>query len=1419
MANKKNEQKYVSPSKLSSFLENLKDIFAGTGHKHAISDVTNLQSELNNKASTSHGIHVSYSTVAPVMDGTANAGSAETIARSDHKHPTDTSRASQSDLNALKDSVSKKSDSNHGHSTASTLNDGFMSKDMVAKLNNIENNANNYTLPSAGASLGGVKTGGDVSIVAGEITVNDDSHNHVIGNIDGLQSTLDGKVPTSRTINGKALTANVSLSASDVGADSKGSADAALSSAKTYANQVKNDLLNGAGEAYDTLKELGDLIDDNKTAIDVLETVASNKSDKGHSHDLNAMINTLSTGSSAPTDADYYISQYAGGGTSTTTYHRRPMSALWTWIKNKADGIYQPKGSYETAGAAGSALSEAKAYTDKIASGKSNTSHTHKYASSATIGGSADSAVKLDSSAGSTTQPIFFKDGKPVATTYALNKTVPSDAKFSDTTYSNASTSSAGLMSIEDKIKIDGIDAGANKTTIDSALSDTSTNPVQNKVVNSKFNSLNTAINEKMDKVNPVGSGTFSFGREDSSTIGQRSVVLGSNATAAGKDSVVLGRKGKAISDYSTSIGYGNTVSGQNGVAIGVNSTVSSGNGISIGSGNTVSEWNSVAIGASVTSSGSNSVAMGASTKAGGLGSFASGYSTEATGGAQTVLGSYNVPDEAPTSETLKSENLVIVGNGDIDAETPTNSNAHTLDWDGNAWFAGDVYVGSTSGTNKDSGSKRLSTEEFVEETVDELFDEEVQTGLSTIAWDGDVGNRDYYTFSSDVTSTTTISEILCKMSSIVPTLDDILTKPTGYSLTLSLISKDGDTISEEDIIVNNEDSNFDVKNDSSGYISISYTGGNIIDSGGVYIVQYDGTDIGAGSDDCIIVDRGIYFSDIKISERSADTDKYARCYCSSFTLTDYNGLTIANGDGKKHLKEEYLSILEVPEAQNSSDSPDTITWDGSTDGKEFIDITSFASNEDIEFAAFCYMCECDISESDLQNGVSATMYAKGKQQTIKFEAGDTSWYSITDSGLIGLVEVFVIYVPVDNFTSSDLENITFPKKGIYFYKTSSKTDGDIYVSSFKLNEYDGFVIESQMQPKIKEEYLPLLTATNPDTATWDGTIDDENSIIIEQEDSSVFGLHRISSSIPTVDDLNRGFTVVIDYLGNKITLTQDDYTINSDDTTGVISAQCSDNNFATFVIVPEDNLVVEDISISKRGVYVILFRESGIGLFISSFSINGYSEFGGNKLKKSYLPTHEHSLGDISGLATIMENIDTNISAKANKADLTSHVNNKSNPHGVTLGQLGLSVTKTELGYLSGATSSIQKQLDNKTNVTLLWENTSYSDDFPAQNVTIDNLSNYQFIIAFCNYSTTTSNQTISAVIPFGQTYRMFHISNISSEDYVPLFVARDIVVGQTDNVINFGSCMSKNNTTTTKNTDSRLIPRKIYGVSGILG
>ncbi len=58
-----------------------------------------------------------------------------------------------------------------------------------------------------------------------------------------------------------------------------------------------------------------------------------------------------------------------------------------------------------------------------------------------------------------------------------------------NTTYSDATQSAHGLMTAADKKKLDGIAAGATKVAVDSALSATSTNPVQNKAVKAALDS------------------------------------------------------------------------------------------------------------------------------------------------------------------------------------------------------------------------------------------------------------------------------------------------------------------------------------------------------------------------------------------------------------------------------------------------------------------------------------------------------------------------------------------------------------------------------------------------------------------------------------------------------------------------------------------------------------------------------------------------------------------------------------------------------------------------------------------------------------------------------------------------------------------------------------------------------------------
>lgn len=75
------------------------------------------------------------------------------------------------------------------------------------------------------------------------------------------------------------------------------------------------------------------------------------------------------------------------------------------------------------------------------------------------------------------------------------DKTEVDDKLSTKANNSLVTQSSNGLMSSTDKVKLDGIATGANKTTVDTALSSTSTNPVQNKVIYSAIGDIKTALN------------------------------------------------------------------------------------------------------------------------------------------------------------------------------------------------------------------------------------------------------------------------------------------------------------------------------------------------------------------------------------------------------------------------------------------------------------------------------------------------------------------------------------------------------------------------------------------------------------------------------------------------------------------------------------------------------------------------------------------------------------------------------------------------------------------------------------------------------------------------------------------------------------------------------------------------------------
>ena len=125
------------------------------------------------------------------------------------------------------------------------------------------------------------------------------------------------------------------------------------------------------------------------------------------------------------------------------------------------------------------------------------------------------------------------------------------DAKAAkDHTHADATTSTSGFMSGADKKKLDAIDEGATKITVDSALSDTSTNPVQNKVVKSAIDAkaaksttlagygitdaytkteVDTALDGKADEATTLAG----YGITDAYTSTQVDTELGKKANTA----------------------------------------------------------------------------------------------------------------------------------------------------------------------------------------------------------------------------------------------------------------------------------------------------------------------------------------------------------------------------------------------------------------------------------------------------------------------------------------------------------------------------------------------------------------------------------------------------------------------------------------------------------------------------------------------------------------------------------------------------------------------------------------------------------------------------------------------------------------------------------------------------------------------
>lgn len=342
MAN--NLKKYANDNTLLALVAKIKELFAtkselsgkaDSSHAHTIANVTNLQSSLDSKVPTSRTINskpLSANITLSASDVGAAASShthddryyteseidTKLASKANSSHNHDSAYDAKGSASAVKENLDTVSDTLDAHTTNTNIHvtttnksnwnsaythstsahartDATKVADSSTNGNILINGAetNVYSHPNSGVTAGTYKS----------VTVN--AQGHITGGSNpttlsgyGITDAESKGAASSALASAKEYTDTVASGKADTdhnhdsAYDSKGSASSALASAKTYAdsaattaaNKVKNDLLNGAGTAFDTLKELGDLIVDNQDAIDALETVASGKADAVHTH-------------------------------------------------------------------------------------------------------------------------------------------------------------------------------------------------------------------------------------------------------------------------------------------------------------------------------------------------------------------------------------------------------------------------------------------------------------------------------------------------------------------------------------------------------------------------------------------------------------------------------------------------------------------------------------------------------------------------------------------------------------------------------------------------------------------------------------------------------------------------------------------------------------------------------------------------------------------------------------------------------------------------------------------------------------------------------------------------------------------------------------------------------------------------------
>jgi len=217
-----------------------------------------------------------------------------------------------------------------------------------------------------------------------------------------------------------------------------------------------------------------------------------------------------------------------------------------------------------------------------------------------------------------------------------------------------------------------------------------------------------SSLDKRVDTLESAKGERVTAGQKTGTKLGYRATAEGSDTTASNNYAHAEGSGTEASGNSSHAEGNNTHATGKCSHAEGQNSTASNDSAHAEGFNTTASGSVAHAEGKDTVASGNRSHAEGESTTAKGFTSHAEGQGTVAGSDRQHVQGRYNVEDTA-------GKYAHIVGGG----WSGSPKNIHTVDWDGNAWFSGNIYVGNNS--------DRLTTEQelqFIRDGIFNKFDE-----------------------------------------------------------------------------------------------------------------------------------------------------------------------------------------------------------------------------------------------------------------------------------------------------------------------------------------------------------------------------------------------------------------------------------------------------------------------------------------------------------------------------------------------------------------------------------------------------------------------------------------------------------------------------------------------------------------------